>query len=168
MNNWTKYKETMNEDQNQVYALASAGDVETLKSLGLGKTQIDLKNHKGYSLLMLAAYNGHQELVQHLLDLGADTNSVDAAGNSILMGVAFKGHTEIARLLLKYRASATYANPKNQTALAFAQMFGRTKTVKLLKSYQNQPETFGILDVIKAWSSIFNQPNLIKEESSNE
>ena len=65
MRSWSDYKKTM-------------------------RTEIDVKDSKGHSALMLAAYNGHQETVKLLLDRGADPNSLDLSGNTILMGLLSK------------------------------------------------------------------------------
>lgn len=154
MSNWNEYQKTMTNPfprHNQ----ARDGDVGGLRDIPAHA--INQKDDKGYSLLMLAAYNGHADLSEYLIGKGADVNSVDLSGNSILMGVAFKGHYEIARLLLAHNADPLYANSKGQSALDYAQMFGRSQIVKLIKAHQNQPEEFGLLDAIKSWTSFFRR-----------
>src|ERR1700694_4668180 len=57
---------------NAVFDLARAGDSETLGAL-LGKgLPPNLRNHRGDSLLMLAAYHGHLETVRVLLQHRSD------------------------------------------------------------------------------------------------
>lgn len=153
MGAWEKYKETMKKGPS-LHDLARAGELEAFNGL-LTAQNINEKDAKGYSPLMLAAYNGHLELVRYLLENGADPNSVDYGESSILMGVAFKGYTEIIKLLIDYGANLEHRNSKQQTALDFAQMFGRTDAVKLIKSYQNKPEAYNFLDGLKSWSSFF-------------
>lgn len=155
MNTWSDYKKTMFTEID-IYELARNGDIEAFKGLNLNQEQINVKNHKGYSPLMLAAYNGHYRLAEYLLFNGADANSIDHGGNSILMGVAFKGNVEIAALLLSAGAHVEYTNAKKQTALIMAKMFGRSEMVMFLQSYQNKPEAFSFLDILKSWSSVFN------------
>ena len=43
--------------------------------------------------LMLAARRGHTNIVQYLLDEGADVNTLDASGSSALMYASYHGHT---------------------------------------------------------------------------
>ena len=73
---------------------------------------------------MLAAYNGHADLVQGLIDKGADVNRVNDRGQSPLAGVVFKGYDEIARILIDRGADPDLGTP---TALQTAQMFNKTQ-----------------------------------------
>jgi len=49
---------------------------------------------------MLAAIQGHTELVHLLLDRGADINAVTKNFYTAVIWAAIQGHTEIAHLLL--------------------------------------------------------------------
>ena len=60
------------------------------------------QDYKGFTPLILAAYNGQAEAVEFLLKNGADADAQDVSGNTALMGISFKGHENIARLLLQY------------------------------------------------------------------
>jgi len=90
------------------------------------------KNHKGYSLLMLAAYNDHWSTCAWLLQKGADVNSIDISGNSVLMGTCFKGHVRIIKLLLNSGADPFLQNCYGMTALDIAKAFGRHEVVRVL------------------------------------
>jgi uncharacterized protein len=124
-----------------------------LVKLAKDENDIDRKNAKGYSPLMLAAYNGHLEATRYLISIGADIDSTDNSGNSILMGVAFKGHKEILQLLLLHKANARHRNAAGQDALQFAQMFGRFDCADLLRSNQGKSRWW---QVISAWFSYIN------------
>lgn len=149
MSNWEDYKKTMRDSR--YFDSARAGLIEDFAGVSFG--DINVRDAKGHSYLMLAAYNGHLELCALLLDKGADPNSTDHSGNSILMGVAFKGHAEIAGLLIDRGADLWRRNPKGQTALDFAKMFGRADTVRKIKEKNNETGEFSILDVVQGWSS---------------
>jgi FOG: Ankyrin repeat len=151
MRTWEEYKATMRAE-NPLLALARNGNVEALAQ-ALTPENIDEKNHKGYSALMLAAYNGQYEACEYLLIHGADPNSADATGSTILMGAAFKGNLEIVKLLVDHGADVDMENPKGQTALQFAQMFGRSEVVKYLKNRKDKAEVFGLVDIVSGWSS---------------
>ena len=51
----------------------------------------NLRNDKGDSLLMLACYHGHEEVVRLLLDHGGDTELSNDRGQTPLAAAAFKG-----------------------------------------------------------------------------
>lgn len=154
MSAWNKYKETMITEES-IYDLCRSGNLEKLKQ-SLDLRVLNEKNEKGYSPLMLAAYNEHLELTKFLLEMGADPNSQDLGGNSILMGVAFKGNVEIAKVLLDNGADLLIKNQKHQTALDFANMFGRIEMVKFLKSKLNIEAKFKFNDVVKSWLTLAN------------
>lgn len=151
MRTWDEYKTTMR-SESAVLAFARSGSLDGLAQT-LTPENINEQNHKGYSALMLAAYNGQLEATEYLLIHGADPNSIDTTGNTILMGAAFKGNLEIVKLLVEHGADAEIVNPKGQSALQFAQMFGRADVVKYLKSKQEKDQVFGLLDIVSGWSS---------------
>lgn len=131
MRSWSDYRNTFQTED--FHNAARIGDLTSLVPMARLESELDRKNAKGYSALMLAAYNGHLEASRYLISLGAAIDSTDPAGNSILMGVAFKGHTEILRLLLQHKADKNHLNHAGQNALQFAQMFGRFECVELLR-----------------------------------
>jgi hypothetical protein len=143
------------ERPSDVFDWARNGHIELLATIPAAA--VNIKNEKGYSPLMLAAYHGHSLACELLLAKGADANSVDLAGNSILMGVAFKGHLEIAQILIENGADISYRNSKNQNALHFAQLFGRSDVIKYLKEKHNQQPEFGLKDIFQGWSSMFRK-----------
>ncbi|MFV3407024.1 ankyrin repeat domain-containing protein [Bdellovibrio bacteriovorus] len=142
MRTWADYLKTA-QTEDPVFDAVRQNDYNQvmtyLKNLG----NPDLKNHKGHSLLMLAAYNGHLSLVSLLISCRADVNSRDNSGNTILMGVAFKGHDKVARQLLRAGADLNARNPKGQTALSFAEAFGRDDLVRLFNELQSEPPAPG-------------------------
>ena len=71
--------------------------------------------------LMLAAQCGHTNIIQYLLDEGADVNKLDERGGSTLMYASSHGHTETVRLLLNYGADVnTQMTADGRTALMHA------------------------------------------------
>ncbi len=147
---WNNYKRTF-KVESECFDLARAGQTSELRLRLMSLDSINQKNAKGHSVLMLAAYSGHVETTQALLNHGADPNSIDLTGSSILMGVAFKGHTEIAKLLLKAGADPNYQNDKSQTALLYAEMFARKEIVELL-SGKKRNDFQGLRGTIGAWA----------------
>ncbi|AFY00840.1 ankyrin repeat domain-containing protein [Bdellovibrio bacteriovorus] len=131
MATWEEYKKTMVTEP-MIFEEARSGNCEALMQyLDLGGG-IEIRNFKGHTLLMLAAYNNQHEAAELLIDHGADVNSTDDMGNSVLMGVCFKGHANMAELLLSSGARMEEKNPHGMTALDLARVFGRKDVVSLL------------------------------------
>jgi ankyrin repeat protein len=151
MRQWEDYKKTMLPEEG-VYSAARAGDTGQLQHL-ITQDNVNTPDYKGSSPLMLAAYHGHTPATEFLLNHGADPNDCDASGNSVLMGAAFKGHLDVVKLLVDHGADIDFANPKGQTALQYAQMFGRSEVVLYFKKKQNQPQVFGLMEMLSGWSS---------------
>jgi len=83
---------------------------------------VNLTNDKGDSLLMLAAYHGHAELVTALLERDADPNQINDRGQTPLAGAVFKGEDEVVRVLRAAGADPDAGTPSARDA---ARMFGR-------------------------------------------
>jgi len=162
------YDEYLQQNPSEVtiFEHARAGNLAALNQV-LEKSpslDINLKDHKGYSALMYAAYHGHHDLVLSLIAQGADVESPDKGGSTILMGVAFKGHTEIAQALIEAGADIHTTNFVGMTALQFAQMFGRTEIAALLS--QQRPGYFARkIEQLRIWGYYFCQKLQSKKES---
>ena len=69
---------------------------------------IDDRNSKSWTLLMIAAYNGNLNLVKELVGLGANVNSENFKGTSVLMyakdNVLKTNNNELFKFLLKMKA----------------------------------------------------------------
>nr|WP_295902217.1 ankyrin repeat domain-containing protein [uncultured Bdellovibrio sp.] len=153
MRKWADYLRTASVEP-EVFEFVRAGNVERVLFYLAQGGDPNLRNHKGHSLLMLAAYNGHLLLVPQLIRYGADVNSRDLGGSTILMGVAFKGHDESARLLLAAGADPLAQNNNNQTALMYAEAFGRESMVRLLTTTSPQSQKSKNFRRLKAWFRI--------------
>lgn len=115
------------------FAAAREGDVKTLSAYFEANQPADIVNARGDSLLILAAYHGHDEAVRAIL--AQKKVAIDAKnkmGFTALAGVAFKGYLGIAKQLVEKGAAVDAANDRGQTPLMFAAMFGRAEVVKFL------------------------------------
>jgi len=129
MRNWN-YTKRLLLDEDPLFAYCRRGDIDGIKKT-VNILNLDKKDEKGYSPLMLAAYYGHYEACEILLGLSADIHSRDKNGNSILMAATFKGHLRIVQLLLRNGADPEACNFKKQTALVFAKTF-KLKKIELI------------------------------------
>lgn len=110
------------------------GETGLLVSMLDAGMPVELHDEKGNSLLMLAAYHDHQDLVRELLRREAYPDARNDRGQTPLAGVAFKGHLEIARLLLAGGADPTADQGGGRTPVMFAALFGHKEIVALLES----------------------------------
>ncbi|QPC62266.1 hypothetical protein HYE67_004497 [Fusarium culmorum] len=80
----------MIEFASKMYDAARKGDVATFEQALPAGLPPNLTNDKGDTLLMLAAYHGHADLVKVLIQHGADPNRLNDRGQSPLAGAVFK------------------------------------------------------------------------------
>lgn len=81
---------------------SEANDVKTALQNG---ADLNCKDKKGQTPLILAGYYNNKEIVKLLLDAGADINAQDNVGYTALMNAAYKGNLDTLKMLLKRGAS---------------------------------------------------------------
>jgi uncharacterized protein len=79
--------------------LIKRGDEPALRTALDQGLDANLANHKGWSLLMLAAVEGSVPLGQLLIDKGANLVALNSKGDTPLSIATQKGHTAFADLL---------------------------------------------------------------------
>jgi ankyrin repeat protein len=83
---------------------------------------------------MLAAYAGHTELAEGLLDRGGDPNRINDLGQSIVAGAVFKAHNDIVHALMNKGADPRLGTPN---AIQAAYMFGRNDLMAVLGAQES-------------------------------
>lgn len=106
----------------QLMDLARQGRTAQLIAYLEAGAPVDLTDPDGNTLLMLAAYHGHADLVRELGMRGADVNRLNDRGQSPLAGAVFKGEPQVVAALLEHDADPDAGQP---TARAAAELFGR-------------------------------------------
>lgn len=114
----------------KLFDFARAGDTTLLEYIEHG-LNADLVNHEGHSLLMMAAYHGHADLVRGLAEHGADVDKLNDRGQSPLAGAVFKKEDAVVDALLAAGADPNHGHP---TAVDTARMFERAD---LLERFEN-------------------------------
>ncbi|MCG9692594.1 ankyrin repeat domain-containing protein [Vibrio sp. Isolate22] len=153
-NKWSNYKNTYRSNSD-IFDCARSGDLPGLVRIISERPEMDLneKNHRGYSALMLAVYYGEKDFCEALLRCGADVNSTDTKRNTPLMASAFKGQLEIFKLLVKFNASVTSENHAGMTAREWALVFKRAEIVtyidEILPSVAKQTRQGSIKKILK-------------------
>ncbi|XP_031155989.1 BRCA1-associated RING domain protein 1 isoform X1 [Sander lucioperca] len=97
-----------------------------------GSPAVMKRNHKGETLLHLAAIKGDVEAVKELLDQGADPNLKDNAGWTPLHEACNLGHLAVVDVLVSRGALLNTPGYENDSPLHDAVRNGHTAIVKLL------------------------------------
>lgn len=113
-------------------AATMARSGRTADLLALIGGAVDVVDHKGDSLLMLAAYNGHADTLTALLARGADATTRGTRGLSPLDGAAFKGDIAVVEALVASGVDVDDRGPDGRTALMWAAAFNRVAMVDRL------------------------------------
>ncbi|CDU25765.1 uncharacterized protein SPSC_05936 [Sporisorium scitamineum] len=128
---------------NRMFNLARSGDPTLIDYLAAGLPP-NLTNNRGDTLLMLASYHGHVDLVRRMLTESSqqtpnatdnpsetptrawrgkpDPNQLNGRGQSIVAGAVFKGYDDVVRLLIEHGADPLAGQPNAEEC---ARMFNK-------------------------------------------
>ncbi|ANE74540.1 ankyrin repeat domain-containing protein [Dickeya solani] len=125
--------QVQNQLNQYLWDAARTGNDAVIREFISAGYNLNTRDEKGYSAVILAAYHGHYDTVSLLLDHGADPCQQDNRGNTALMGAAFKGELKIAHLLLAAKCNPDTRNHAGQTAAMYASLFQRAEILKALQ-----------------------------------
>jgi len=115
---------------------ASEGRVETIKSLIAQGGDINAKNAHGQSPLHLAVKQGNSDVVQVLLENGAEVDAIETdSGCTSLHYAASLGHADLCESLVRYGANPDAQTARLETPLHLAVSRGHPEVVALLLKY---------------------------------
>ena len=112
----------------RLFDWARSGDVAMLAAYIDAGVPVNLTNTNGDTLVMLAAYYGHESAVAALIARGADVDRHNNRGQTPLAGAVFKNETTIIELLLRADADLT----GSPSALETARFFGKEQLARQL------------------------------------
>jgi len=115
------------------FAAARMGDMELMQAFLEAGFSANLANDKGYTPIMIAAYQGQENMVNYLLEQGADPCAEDKRGNTALMAAIFRAEVFIAKTLLTQDCSPNHQNKAGQTPLMYAALFDRQSVIDYLR-----------------------------------
>jgi uncharacterized protein len=118
------------------FELAREGDVDQLIAYIDAGLPVDLTNGSGDTLLILAAYHRHADLVRALLARGADHSRLNDRGQSALAAAVFRQDADVVRVLLDAGADPELGR---QSALATADVFDLPAMLELLTGGSTSP-----------------------------
>ena len=93
---------------------------------------VNAKNTKKYTPLMLAAEHGNIDTLKLLLNAGADINTQGCSDWTALTTAAFEGHTDAVRTLIEAGADIELKDYEGFTAMMITAMEGKVDVIKLL------------------------------------
>lgn len=114
----------------RLFDLARSGRTGALCAYVDAGVPVNLRNQKGDTLLMLAAYHGHADTVRALGERGADPDLANDRGQTPLAGAVFKREPGVVRALLEMGADRYAGTP---SAVETARTFGDEEIVALLE-----------------------------------
>ena len=127
---------------------AEEGDLKTLQSL-TGKVDVNAENDEGERALNRAILKGHTQIVQYLIDNGADVNHAGKHGDTPLFDVTRAEHDKvipIAKLLIDSGANAEAENEWGETPLRYALDSPSDSKTRLITLLIDHTVTLHIMD----------------------
>jgi uncharacterized protein len=112
---------------------AAAGDVKAVMEFMDKGADVNARDDKGFTALMLASSYGKIEVAKLLVGKGADVNAVNNLGSTALIGAVIFGHAEVASLLISKGADVNIKDKKGYSALSIAKIQGYPEIVSLLQ-----------------------------------
>ncbi|CAK9300740.1 unnamed protein product [Gordionus sp. m RMFG-2023] len=119
-----------------IFEACKNGDIIRVKLL-LNKDNIDCRDDQGRKStpLHIAAGFGRQEVVNYLIQIGADVDIKDEGGLIPLHNACSFGHYEVVQLLLKHKSDPNSTDNWNFTPLHEAVIKGKAETCLILIQY---------------------------------
>jgi ankyrin repeat protein len=118
-------------DDKLIQAVYDENEEEAIALIKKG-ADIDARNHKGQTVLALAANRGLKETAELLLEKGTEVDSRDQWGQTPLMRAAYNRHTKTVELLLDHGADIHARNSNGKSPILYAADGGSKKAFKLL------------------------------------
>jgi peptidoglycan/LPS O-acetylase OafA/YrhL len=101
-----------------VWSAAQAGDLPAIeRNLANGVAVNAPDPEHGGTPLLWAAANGEPEIIEFLIQQGADVNAADPSGGTALHAAAFLGHVQAVKVLVKSGARINAPNKRGDTPL---------------------------------------------------
>ena len=130
----TVFKEEITKDEEKLWNAAEYDNAdEARRKLATVMVDVNCRSRFiNWTPLHKAAERGHKEVVQLLIESGADQNVVDKRGRTSLHWAVSKGHKEVVQLLIENGADLNVADEEGTTPLHCAARSCNKEMVKLL------------------------------------
>jgi ankyrin repeat protein len=115
LNPTTKEKST---GRTQLHRFSSKGDLVSVKALISMQVNVNIQDNAGYTALHAAALNGHTDIVELLLNSGANPNMQSYVdGDTPLHDAYANQHNDVVKLLILHGADPQVKNQKHEPAI---------------------------------------------------
>ena len=129
----TRVRATDDEGWTCLHLAARFGHTETVRYLvGLPDDDLDFRDSDNHTALHLAVREKLTDVVQLLIDAGADIETENKDGWSPLHSACEAGELDVVKMLVEAGAGVRATNYKGWTCLHVAACFGHTETVRYL------------------------------------
>lgn len=120
------------EHDRALLAAATQGDAGLVQAALDAGADIEARDSRGRSALLLATHHNRIEAARRLIAAGADVNARDAISDSPFLYAGAEGRNEILTMILEAGADLASTNRYGGTALIPAAHHGHVKTVEIL------------------------------------
>lgn len=125
-----------------LFRASSDGDLNVVqRCLSAGISANSRDRNTGQSVLIMAAMEGHKEVITSLLKERADINLQDHAGKTALTWATIHEQTESVELLLEHGADGALADRYGETALMHAAWNGHVTIINTLLNHSAEVNT---------------------------
>merc|ERR1711879_283446 len=134
--------EEMNSFEDTWFISAEEGNVKSITSLLLGKFDFMRTNEDGLTALMLAAKNGHKQVIEALIEAGASVDKQEVeTGNTALHYACINNQPEAIDALCDANATRHIKNKEDQTPFDVAIEYGNEDCGQRLTARAKAPVT---------------------------
>ncbi|KAJ8952804.1 hypothetical protein NQ318_008121 [Aromia moschata] len=124
------------QSEKEIFEAIDKNDVVLLKSLLSEKQNVNIVDENSMTPLQHACYKGNKEIVQLLLDQGADVNCSEHQHNYTALHFAgLSGNSDICLALLLAGAKSSETNTVGRTAAQMAAFVGHHDCVAIINNY---------------------------------
>jgi ankyrin repeat protein len=117
-------------EEMSLHELAKKGEVKKIQQLEV--IDLEARDQENNTILHIASYNGHETLVEYLLNKGANTDAKDNDDRIPLHLASQLGHVKVVKQLLEKGHKSTVGDKWGFTPLHRAAYKGHKKVVTLL------------------------------------
>lgn len=126
-------KTSNNKDTSALFRAAAGGELSDVEAIVNAGADVDGSINGGPTALMVAAQDGHINIVRFLLRNGADVNAMSKGGGATPLIVACTmGHIEIVKMLIEKGANVNLQKEGRRSALVQAAIGGHVEIVNIL------------------------------------